>query len=368
MNRILKKQEVIDEEKRVRIEELRQSGHIIESSKTDVPFGVRAIQSGIQVDGIWISNTSTPIPSELRFSKNKPTSATESSSGADSNKSTTGTGVRHDASFSIPLDPTTKTPARLSSPYSDRDPSMEPTNASEFPNARQSYQPRKASHLRYNNNGAYDEETLGQLEGSVPQERLQARQPRTSHQDYSEAESSAADNEANSATSSDSGNTFSDVKGKAPDNPPKSILKTTNAEYFPVATETPSYKWSDPFASPAESSILSQSQVAQRPNWLDSSRAGLLQDNSWTSPYQDLHSPFVPGALHQNRNSRRVNSGFEVLPAGTFQPKIDRKGKGVDWSDAMDEESGERKKSTRLQKKRKDSAIYDRPPSSDKEP
>lgn len=46
---------------------LRQRGQIVESTKSDVPFGVRAIQSGVQVYGIWISTTSTPIPSELIY-------------------------------------------------------------------------------------------------------------------------------------------------------------------------------------------------------------------------------------------------------------------------------------------------------------
>ncbi len=58
----------MDEEKRSRIQELRNSGQIVESRRShDIPFGVRAIQSGITVDGIWISQSSTPIPSSLRL-------------------------------------------------------------------------------------------------------------------------------------------------------------------------------------------------------------------------------------------------------------------------------------------------------------
>lgn len=34
-----------------------------ERRKDEIPFGVRAIQSGIQVEGIWISNPNTPTPS-----------------------------------------------------------------------------------------------------------------------------------------------------------------------------------------------------------------------------------------------------------------------------------------------------------------
>jgi len=67
-NRLVKRQELVDEEKRMRIQELRSSGQIVESRKShDIPFGVRAIQSGITVDGIWISQSTTPIPSELKL-------------------------------------------------------------------------------------------------------------------------------------------------------------------------------------------------------------------------------------------------------------------------------------------------------------
>ncbi|KAK4099748.1 hypothetical protein N658DRAFT_406826, partial [Parathielavia hyrcaniae] len=53
-NRLMKKQEVLDEEKRARTEDMRKTGLPIKRANP-VPFGVRAIQSGIEVDGIWIS-------------------------------------------------------------------------------------------------------------------------------------------------------------------------------------------------------------------------------------------------------------------------------------------------------------------------
>jgi len=67
-NRLVRTQELVDEEKRMRIQELRKSGQIVESRTShDIPFGVRAIQSGIQVDGIWISTSTTPMASELKL-------------------------------------------------------------------------------------------------------------------------------------------------------------------------------------------------------------------------------------------------------------------------------------------------------------
>ncbi|KAM4055098.1 hypothetical protein HRG_005907 [Hirsutella rhossiliensis] len=59
-NRKLRKHEVIDEERRVRLAEMRHCG--IEALRTtnEIPFGVRALESGVEVEGIWISRSNTP--------------------------------------------------------------------------------------------------------------------------------------------------------------------------------------------------------------------------------------------------------------------------------------------------------------------
>jgi len=36
---------------------------VTEETKNEIPFGIRAIQSGIEVDGVWISRTNTPVGS-----------------------------------------------------------------------------------------------------------------------------------------------------------------------------------------------------------------------------------------------------------------------------------------------------------------
>lgn len=36
---------------------------VISETKDEVPFGVRAIESGIEVDGVWISRSNTPVGS-----------------------------------------------------------------------------------------------------------------------------------------------------------------------------------------------------------------------------------------------------------------------------------------------------------------
>ncbi|KAL7936040.1 hypothetical protein V8C35DRAFT_296682, partial [Trichoderma chlorosporum] len=66
-NRKIARLELIDEERRVRLAEMRYCG-INARGITDIPFGVRAIQKGIQVEGIWISRSNTPDASHVTSS------------------------------------------------------------------------------------------------------------------------------------------------------------------------------------------------------------------------------------------------------------------------------------------------------------
>lgn len=58
-NRYLKRQEALDDEKRIRLNQMRKSG-LSSRKDMDVPFGIRAIESGVTVEGIWICNPSIP--------------------------------------------------------------------------------------------------------------------------------------------------------------------------------------------------------------------------------------------------------------------------------------------------------------------
>ncbi|KAJ4163888.1 hypothetical protein LMH87_005592 [Akanthomyces muscarius] len=62
-NQLLRHYELLDEEKRARRAEMQQYGIDI-PAVNDIPFGSRAIQSGIEVDEIWISRPNTPAPSQ----------------------------------------------------------------------------------------------------------------------------------------------------------------------------------------------------------------------------------------------------------------------------------------------------------------
>ncbi|KAM5355791.1 hypothetical protein ACJ41O_002437 [Fusarium nematophilum] len=63
-NRAMRRLELIDEEKRARVSLMSHCG-IDNLGPSEIPFGVRAIQSGIEVEGIWISRPDTAEPSKV---------------------------------------------------------------------------------------------------------------------------------------------------------------------------------------------------------------------------------------------------------------------------------------------------------------
>ncbi|RKL45188.1 hypothetical protein BFJ70_g3206 [Fusarium oxysporum] len=63
-NRAIRRLEIIDEEKRARISLMSRCG--IENMRAPgIPFDVRAILSGVEVEGIWISRPNSPGPCQL---------------------------------------------------------------------------------------------------------------------------------------------------------------------------------------------------------------------------------------------------------------------------------------------------------------
>ncbi|EUC50244.1 hypothetical protein COCMIDRAFT_1196 [Bipolaris oryzae ATCC 44560] len=64
--RKLRKYSKVDKGKRAQSPEMLEAQpvtQVIEDPKDEIPFGVRAIQSGIEVDGVWISRSNTPVGS-----------------------------------------------------------------------------------------------------------------------------------------------------------------------------------------------------------------------------------------------------------------------------------------------------------------
>jgi hypothetical protein len=391
-NRIVKKQELVDEEKRIRILELRNSGQIVESRKShDIPFGVRAIQSGITVDGIWISQSTSPIPSSLKLG-NLHIGSSDMVATVDSSKSAEVT-AESTPQVLRPNSKQGRQPFRDSETgdlVTDQITGVQEATGPERPGSsgtRLSYKPRRSSYLRFGSHGEYDETTLDQLEGnSSPKKKIYTHRPRGSRQLEVEADSaSAADNERSSGTSDDSDATLSNnpklrsrqsllpqyalseassakrslVPSSKPIRAPV-VLESSRAEYFSIPIDSPGTETSDPFATPLESP-LEATKVYNPQNLPTIPGQSFLDESQAQHSCQPRSpSPFIPGELHVNKTVRKVNSGFEVLPAGTFGTPAGFKSKGVDMS--QDEDSGERRQS-KLQKKPRASITSGRPSS-----
>lgn len=390
VDRYIKKQQVVDEEKKMKIQELRDEGHIIASrGNHDIPFGVRAIQSGIQVDGIWISQSATPMQSELKLGHLR-SSSSDNVASEDSSKS---------GQVVVEATPVLPPPKPRVPEFRDQNTlhGGQPELANppqDVSGPRTSYKPRRSSQLRYGDNGDYDEQTLGHLEGkeSPQRNKVYARQPRGSrHTTDNEADSSAADNERNSGTSDDSDATLSQKPRSRPDRPRQSLLSnTTNrdaqprvssvvsgkpvqasvpvqssrAEYVSVPNESPSKEYYDPFmahndGAPEVLDSFTQTATPLRSSWFE---------NAPSEPSQPDPPRYISGELHANRAVRKVNSGFELLPAGTFGAPSNLKGKGKEVEVDEGEDSSDRRQSTKLQKRpgnsfsgRRPSSTMDRP-------
>lgn len=52
--------------------EAQQPPEGVQEEKDEIPFGIRAIESGIEVDGVWISRNNTPVPSSASSICNEP--------------------------------------------------------------------------------------------------------------------------------------------------------------------------------------------------------------------------------------------------------------------------------------------------------
>jgi hypothetical protein len=393
----VQRQEIIDEERRMRIQELRRSGQIIESRKShDIPFGVKAIESGIEIDGIWISKTNSPVPSELKLGHIHGESDTLDALDLSTNARASAEASQPPARASSRGRPLLRTSNSAVLPF-ERSPVPEDLTTSErsdFAGNRVSFKPRKSSHLRYGSYGEthYDVITLDQLERHPTLKRKpHSHRSRGSRQIEREADSSAADNEHSSGASSDSDATLSskllsqeDRKRQSailqqsiqrsstptlsdiPSNrAPRSSfpIQSSKGEYFPIPHDALDES-SDPFRTPQLSPKKGSPHMF--PNMSGTEPSAKLEDESLflRQTQNRPPSPFVPGELHINKSVRKVNSGFEVLPAGTFgvpanlaghDPNLDERGRLYD-------DSGDKRQS-KLQKKRPTSTASGRPSS-----
>ncbi|TVY27381.1 hypothetical protein LHYA1_G002995 [Lachnellula hyalina] len=362
-NRLVQRQEIVDEERRIRIQELRTSGQLIElQGGHDVPFGIKAIESGIEVEGIWIpSRKNSPVRSELKLGHVHGESDTLAALDMKISGQTSA------EAFPTPTRPTPRGRSSLGTTSTatvplERSPvsgDITASERSEFDRNKALYKPRKSSHLRYGSYGEtrFDVATLSQLEGHCSVENIpHSHRSRASRQLEPEAYSSAADNEHSSGVSSDSEATLSchilsqedrkrqsvpeeqstrTIDTSVPADVPshKSIqssvpIQCSKADYFSIPQFSPDYESMEPLATPQQvATEFSPFMPSTIPGTWPS--AQLEGDSQLLRRSQNIPLlPFVPRELHMNKTLRKVNSGFQVLPAGTFgthDPTIDER-------------------------------------------
>ncbi len=327
-NRAVRKQEIIDEEKRTRLTEMRKTGLPTKRSN-DIPFGIRAIQSGIEVDGIWISRPTTPSRSSSKSKMGLSTTTIieidenghmEKNHPSEDSRSISGTTLgrpaaqRGHSGLSV-----------MENSYSD---AVDAQSTLSMPLPQISEDSALASDHR--KTGRLNEEALRRLEGQtatrppllttyIPTSRLASPTSSISRNHYrpgkrdsaSSSESISSNGSSRNPSSSSSQGSFS-TRAFA--------LADGRLGYYTIPQGSPEKEGRahEPPHSPIRFSTATSSTYLT--NTSAESQVPLV-----ASP-QNLTMPqrtFGPGDTYANRATRKVNAGFEILPAGTFGSPLD---------------------------------------------
>ncbi|KAI9816411.1 MAG: hypothetical protein M1832_005078 [Thelocarpon impressellum] len=98
----LRKYTAIAEARKNHLQEMRRCRHIIPLRGEDVPFGIRAIESGIEVEGVWISRPNSPAPTIRSFAPPSPGSGRDGASSFDASPKKHGPAPSASSLLSIP--------------------------------------------------------------------------------------------------------------------------------------------------------------------------------------------------------------------------------------------------------------------------
>jgi len=387
----------VDEERRIKIQDLRMSGVIIKlDQESHVPFGVRALQSGLEIDGIWVSTSNNPIPESLKqLRDSKHSSDLSFRSTYEERPLSLGELSPPRIPFSEPLQPAFR-PSRVSveplKTTEDFRPSTFMTISQDFTFA---YKPRRSSHLRISSSGdnQVKQDTLFELEDlapTIPEKAHHGCRPYKQATVIDSSSDAAADTERSSGSDSDSSLTGKGViaetrqlvrgassraaskrshRGGDRDtynSDDSTTSMPSRGDYFSVAPDSPPQPKLNPFATPDVSPTLgpiamrgTHQPPADEIEALGESRWPLLSgrlSGLQTDPI------FKPGILHVNKTARKINSGFELLPAGTFGSTTTTVWNNPNGTTALAEplEGDDRRRSKKLQKRRRDSITEKR--------
>ena len=144
------------------------------SQRQKVPFGVRALESGIEVDGVWISGTNTPstMPGSPNIAAMKPQPPQKdytpeaSSSASETSRIEVPQPVHEHPGTKYSSGISKKVSAPVDRPVSSERQQKKPHPSEHQSHSRPTYQPRRSSQLRFSNSlDAETSEALAALEG-----------------------------------------------------------------------------------------------------------------------------------------------------------------------------------------------------------
>lgn len=305
----MKRQAIFDEEKRARMEEMRRTGIPIKRAN-EIPFGVRALQRGVEVDGIWISRSDSPHETTARAT---PLVAVID---LDPDKI-----VEYSADLGpvpVSTSESEQPPQKHCPPIGTKSQRLEDVESTD--GGRQAAPPVSPSPLQPRRQGYHaasvlNEDTLRRLEGQsflkpsydtyVP--APSPRNPRRPSQRSSVSSSGESMDSQPRSMRSASGRSYTSSRSSR-------LYMARNVHESRFGYGAGAHGWQgdenrDPFGTP---------HVVPTPARTPS---GFSYNDPHSMQQQErlAHEPtFGLGDLHLNRTTRRVNGGFEVLPAGTF--------------------------------------------------
>lgn len=348
--RLMKKQEILDEEKKARLEEMRKTG-IPLNRPNEIPFGVRAIQSGVEVDGIWISRPVSPneaprtkMAPSVTVIDLDPDKAVEYSGDSKRASHMTASSENAPQQHSLPNGSITQ---RLNDVESLDDNQQTTPPVSQFAS-----QPRR--HAR-RSRGVLNEDTLRRLEGQSPRVSTQNTYAPTSapHNGRQPSQRSSVSSSGESMDSQPRSNKSISARSYSSSRSSKLYMaRNVNESRGGYNPDAMIHAWQeeqrDPFGTPKEGT------PARTPTGFSAFSNGEYRASPTQRHLLVPEPTFGPGDLHINRATRKVNNGFEVLPAGTFGVLHEFEGNvavnGLD-SGGLDQEGRPNRSLNKLRKK-----------------
>lgn len=311
-SRLLRKHVVLDLEKQARQQDMRRSGLPV-GKRVDIPFGVRAIQSGIEVDGIWISRPGTPAESETLIGSIGEAKGKEKAIPISG-------GLRSPTTVVTEVQPT---PGQSPTPSL-----LEHNDAVHAPLRSIQVGPQstyKPTHVLYHLPNTSTEATrlgsLRQLEGdSARPPRLETYTPTMLWSTEQHGSYSSKEHGSGSSDNSIQENLVpvSKYQNRSPVSPQRKRSPFEDPEPSSPSLDFPERGGYSP-GTPEQRNPFESGESVRTPSG-ESQAASHRPNNSYGSTDTQIRLPqrSYSGETHANTSSRRVNAGFEVLPAGTF--------------------------------------------------